>query len=46
MQEEEWLEDANAFVMDEDEEAEQYGLRVTGHDLVGVSARPPGLASR
>jgi hypothetical protein len=31
--------DVNAFVMDEDEEAEQYGLRVAGFDFVGVSSR-------
>jgi hypothetical protein len=31
------MEDANAFVMDEDEESDWYGLRVSGHDLVGVS---------
>jgi hypothetical protein len=36
-QEEEWMDDANAFIMDDDEETEQYGLRVTGHDLIGVS---------
>ncbi|KAK1923454.1 armadillo-type protein [Papiliotrema laurentii] len=33
--EEEWLEDANAFVMDEDEESDQYGVRTTGYDLIG-----------
>ncbi|GFZ49805.1 hypothetical protein JCM24511_07208 [Saitozyma sp. JCM 24511] len=33
--EEEWMEDVNAFVMDEDEELEVYGVRVVGHDLIG-----------
>ncbi|KAK4689861.1 importin-9, partial [Tremellales sp. Uapishka_1] len=33
--EEEWLEDANAFVADDDDETEMYGLRVNGHDLIG-----------
>lgn len=37
MQEEEWMGDVNAFVMDEDEELEVYGVRVVGHDLIGVS---------
>ena len=37
-QEEEWLEDANAFVLDDDDETEQYGLRVGGLDVVGVRA--------
>lgn len=36
VQEEEWMDDANAFIEDDDEETEQYGLRVTGHDLIGV----------
>ena len=31
------MDDANAFIMDDDEETEQYGLRVTGHDLIGVN---------
>lgn len=35
--EEEWMADHNAFVADEDEESDVYGLRVTGHDLIGVS---------
>ncbi|WOO82150.1 Importin-9 [Vanrija pseudolonga] len=34
-QEEEWLEDANAFVEDEDEDNMIYSLRVVGHDLMG-----------
>ncbi|KAI9638767.1 armadillo-type protein [Dioszegia hungarica] len=34
--EEEWLEDANAFVMDDDEETEQYGLRTVGINLIGA----------
>ncbi|WVR07905.1 hypothetical protein IAU60_004948 [Kwoniella sp. DSM 27419] len=33
--EEEWMEDANAFVIDEDDETEQYGIRTSGYDLVG-----------
>ena len=37
MQEEEWMEDPNAFAQDNDEETELYGLRVIGHDLIGVS---------
>lgn len=36
-QEEEWLEDANAFVEDEDEDNFDYSLRIIGHDLMGVS---------
>lgn len=36
-QEEEWLEDANAFVEDEDEDNLEYSLRIIGHDLMGVS---------
>jgi importin-9 len=36
-QEEEWMEDANNFIEDDDEETEMYGLRLTGHDLIGVS---------
>ncbi|BEJ11716.1 hypothetical protein CspHIS471_0201760 [Cutaneotrichosporon sp. HIS471] len=34
-QEEEWLEDANAFVEDEDEDNFEYSLRIIGHDLMG-----------
>ena len=30
------MEDANAFVADDDEETDMYGLRVSGFDLVGV----------
>ena len=37
-QEEEWMEDANNFIEDDDEETEMYGLRLTGHDLIGVSS--------
>ncbi|WWC92624.1 uncharacterized protein L201_007583 [Kwoniella dendrophila CBS 6074] len=33
--EEEWMEDPNAFVIDEDDETEQYGIRTTGYDLIG-----------
>ncbi|WVQ84827.1 hypothetical protein IAT38_006984 [Cryptococcus sp. DSM 104549] len=33
--EEEWMEDVNAFAMDEDDETGQYGVRTAGHDLVG-----------
>lgn len=36
-QEEEWLEDANAFVEDEDEDNIVYSLRIVGYDLMGVS---------
>jgi hypothetical protein len=36
-QEEEWLEDANAFVEDEDEENIICSLRIIGYDLMGVS---------
>lgn len=32
---EEWMEDPNAFVVDDDDETEQYGLRLNGHDVVG-----------
>lgn len=39
--EEEWMTDYNAFVADEDEESDVYGLRVTGHDLIGVSRFRP-----
>lgn len=34
-QEDEWLEDANAFVEDEDEDNIVYSLRIIGHDLMG-----------
>ncbi|OCF34393.1 hypothetical protein I316_03907 [Kwoniella heveanensis BCC8398] len=33
--EEEWMEDANAFVIDEDDETEQYGIRTSAYDLIG-----------
>ncbi|WRT69867.1 uncharacterized protein IL334_006858 [Kwoniella shivajii] len=33
--EEEWMEDPNAFVIDEDDETEQYGIRTSGYDLIG-----------
>ncbi|WWC66093.1 uncharacterized protein I303_108715 [Kwoniella dejecticola CBS 10117] len=33
--EEEWMEDPNAFVIDEDDETEQYGIRSSGYDLIG-----------
>ncbi|WWD20442.1 hypothetical protein CI109_104918 [Kwoniella shandongensis] len=33
--EEEWMEDANAFVIDEDDETEQYSIRTAGCDLIG-----------
>ncbi len=35
-QEETWSTDPNAFVADEDDEAEAYSLRSTSHDLLGV----------
>ncbi|KAK8849809.1 hypothetical protein IAR55_005145 [Kwoniella newhampshirensis] len=33
--EEEWMADANAFVIDEDDETEQYSIRTAGYDLIG-----------
>lgn len=36
-EEDDWLGDANAFVADDDDEAESYGLRTSGFDLLGVS---------
>ncbi|ODN87698.1 hypothetical protein L198_06924 [Cryptococcus wingfieldii CBS 7118] len=32
---EEWMEDPNAFVVDEDDDNEQYSVRTCGYDLVG-----------
>ncbi|EAL18781.1 hypothetical protein CNBI0420 [Cryptococcus deneoformans B-3501A] len=32
---EEWMEDTNAFVIDEDEETEEYSARTSGYDLIG-----------
>ncbi|KIR36656.1 hypothetical protein I352_01614 [Cryptococcus deuterogattii MMRL2647] len=32
---EEWMEDTNAFVIDEDEETEEYSVRTSGYDLIG-----------
>lgn len=37
VQAEEWMEDTNAFVIDEDEETEEYSVRTSGYDLIGVS---------
>lgn len=31
------MEDTNAFVIDEDEETEEYSVRTSGYDLIGVS---------
>ncbi|ADV21465.1 hypothetical protein I305_03520 [Cryptococcus gattii E566] len=31
----EWMEDTNAFVIDEDEETEEYSVRTSGYDLIG-----------
>lgn len=39
-EEDDWLGDANAFVADDDDEAESYGLRTSGFDLLGVSRSP------
>lgn len=36
MQEENWENDANAFVAHEDDETQSYSLRVAGLDLLGV----------
>jgi hypothetical protein len=37
VQAEVWVDDPNAFVADEDDEADAYSLRTAGFDLLGVS---------
>jgi hypothetical protein len=36
VQAEVWVDDPNAFVADEDDEADAYSLRTAGFDLLGV----------
>lgn len=35
-QEDNWINDPNAFVADEDDEMDTYSLRIAGHDFISV----------